>query len=30
MQAMGPVNDHLESCCVRQSVEEKPALFEWP
>ena len=30
MQAMGLVNDHLDGCCIRQSVEKQRALFERP
>lgn len=30
MQAMGLVNDHLEGCFIRDSVEAKRALFEHP
>ncbi|ESA37516.1 dna-3-methyladenine glycosylase i [Leptolyngbya sp. Heron Island J] len=30
MQAMGPVNNHLEGCCIRDLVEEKRDLFERP
>ncbi|NEQ54227.1 MAG: DNA-3-methyladenine glycosylase I [Leptolyngbya sp. SIO3F4] len=30
MQAMGLVNDHLEGCFVRESVEKQRALFERP
>ncbi len=30
MQAMGLVNDHLDGCCIRQSVEKQRTLFERP
>ena len=30
MQAMGLVNDHVQGCCVRESVESKRAVLERP
>ncbi|MEL6332281.1 MAG: DNA-3-methyladenine glycosylase I, partial [Cyanobacteria bacterium J06626_26] len=30
MQAMGLVNDHLDGCWCRQSVEDQRTLFERP
>ena len=30
MQAMGLVNDHLEGCCMRQTVEAERQAFRRP